>query len=78
LLLGPAVIGLADQRLRQPAADGVLAPALRDRSISRLIRATTVVSQARRSSIAPVSLRPSRSQASCTASWASLSEPSMP
>jgi hypothetical protein len=25
---GPAVIGLADQRLRQPAADGVLAPGL--------------------------------------------------
>ena len=59
-----------------PAAYSRLA--LRDRSMSRLIRPTTVVSQARRSSMAPVSLWPSRSQASCTASCASLTEPSMP
>jgi len=45
--------------------------------MSRLIRPTTVVSQARRSSMALVSLRPSRSQASCTASCASVTEPSM-
>ena len=39
---------------------------------------TTVVGQARRSTIAPGSLRPRRSQACCTASSASLTEPSMP
>ena len=41
------------------------------------IRETTVVSQARRLSMAPVSARLKRTQASCTASSASLSEPSI-
>jgi hypothetical protein len=40
-------------------------------------RATTVVSHADRFSISPASDRLSRSQASCTASSASLSEPSI-
>ncbi len=40
-------------------------------------RATTVVSQPARFSTPPVSARLSRSQASCTASSASLSEPSI-
>ena len=51
--------------------------ALRARSMSRLIRPTTVVSQPRRSPMAHGSLRPSRSHASCTASCASLTVPSM-
>ena len=38
---------------------------------------TTVVSHPRRSPMPPGSLRPSRSHASCTASWASLTVPSM-
>jgi hypothetical protein len=41
------------------------------------MRATTVVSQARRFSISLVSLRLSRSQASWTASSASLTDPSI-
>ena len=45
--------------------------------MSRHTRDTTVVSQARRSLTVPVSARFSRSQASCTASSASLSEPSI-
>ena len=48
----------------------------RERSISRQTRATTVVSQPLRFSTSLVSARLSRSQASCTASSASLAEPS--
>jgi hypothetical protein len=51
--------------------------ARRERSMFRLIRATTVVSHARRSRIVPGSERSTRSQASCTASSASVIEPSM-
>ena len=51
--------------------------ALRERSMSRHTRATTVVSQPPRFSTAPVSDRLRRSHASCTASSASLSEPSI-
>jgi hypothetical protein len=43
----------------------------------RQIRATTVVSQPPRFSISPASARLRRSQASCTASSASLIEPSI-
>ena len=50
---------------------------LRARSMFRHTRATTVVSQPPRFSISSASLRLSRTQASCTASSASLSEPSM-
>ena len=50
---------------------------LRERSMSRQTRATTVVSQPPRFSTPLVSARLSRSQASCTASSASLSEPSI-
>ena len=50
---------------------------LRRRSASRQIRPTTTVSQPRRSSVPPGSLRSSRSQASCTASSASVTDPSM-
>ena len=49
----------------------------RERSMSRHTRDTTVVSHARRSLTSPVSARDRRSQASCTASSASVSEPSM-
>jgi hypothetical protein len=45
--------------------------------MSRQTRATTVVSQARRFATSRVSERLSRSQVSCTASSASLSEPSI-
>ncbi len=50
---------------------------LRDRSMSRQIRATTVVSHPAMLSTPDVSARLSRSQASCTASSASLTEPSI-
>ena len=50
---------------------------LRERSMSRQTRATTVVSQPPRLSMPAVSARLSRSQASCTASSASPVEPSM-
>ena len=50
---------------------------LRERSMSRQTRATTVVSQPPRFSTALVSERLSRSQVSCTASSTSLVEPSM-
>jgi hypothetical protein len=50
---------------------------LRERSMFSATRATTVVSQARRFSTSPVSAPASRSQASYTASSASLSEPSI-
>ena len=50
---------------------------LRERSISRHTRATTVVSHPPRFSMPPVSERLRRSQASWTASSASLSEPSI-
>ena len=49
---------------------------LRDRSMSRLIRPTTVVSQPPRLVISVASLRLSRSHASCTASSASAADPS--
>ena len=49
----------------------------RERSASRHTRETTVVSQPPRFSMAAASTRFSRSHASCTASSASLSEPSM-
>ena len=49
----------------------------RDRSMFRHTRATTVVSQPPRFSMLPASDRLSRSQASCTASSASVSEPSI-
>jgi hypothetical protein len=51
--------------------------AARERSMSRHTRATTVVSQPPRLSTPPVPARLTRSQASCTASSASLSEPSI-
>ena len=50
---------------------------LRERSVFREMRATTVVSQPPRFSTWLASVRLSRSQASCTASSASLSEPSI-
>jgi hypothetical protein len=50
---------------------------LRDWSMFRHTRATTVVSHPPRLSTALVSVRLSRSQASCTASSASLAEPSI-
>ena len=50
----------------------LLARVSRERSTLRQTRATTVVSQARRFSISPASERLRRSQASCTASSASL------
>ena len=50
---------------------------LRERSVFSEIRATTVVSQPPRFSMASASLRLSRSQVSCTASSASLTEPSI-
>ncbi len=56
------------------------APSRRDfllRSMSKHTREVTVVSQADRLSTPAVSVRESRSQASCTASSASGSEPSM-
>ena len=49
----------------------------RDRSMSRHTRATTVVSQPARFCTASASDRLSRSHASCTASSASLAEPSI-
>ncbi|NYJ14369.1 hypothetical protein GGI64_005461 [Rhizobium leguminosarum] len=55
----------------------LLAPVLRARSMSRQMRATTVVSQPPRLPMSVVSARLSRSQASWTASSASLREPSM-
>ena len=64
-------------------AEGVAGPIgssrrdLRARSASRQMRATTVVSQPPRLSIAASSERASRSHASCTASSASGVEPSM-
>lgn len=51
--------------------------ALRERSMSRQTRPTTVVSQPARFSTSEVSLRLSRSHDSCTASSASLNEPSI-
>ncbi len=51
--------------------------AVRERSRSRQMRPVTVVSHPPRLSISPVSTRPSLSHASCTASSASASEPSM-
>ena len=51
--------------------------AVRERSASRQIRPTTVVSQAPRLSSSAASTRPSRSHASCTASSASADEPSI-
>ncbi len=51
--------------------------AARERSRSRQILPVTVVSQPPRLPISAGSTRPSRSQASCTASSASASEPSM-
>jgi hypothetical protein len=50
---------------------------LRERSMSRQIRAITVVNHPPRLSTAAVSVRPSRSQASCTASSTSAVEPSI-
>jgi hypothetical protein len=50
---------------------------VRERSMSRHTRPTTLVSQPARFSTLLVSERLSRSQASCTASSASLSEPSI-
>ncbi|ETB42387.1 hypothetical protein N602_08435, partial [Mycobacterium avium subsp. hominissuis 10-5606] len=49
----------------------------RSRNMFRQMRATTVVSQASRLAMSAPPLRSSRSQASCTASWASSIEPSM-
>jgi len=51
--------------------------AWRERSMLRLIRATTVVSQPPMFSTSVVSVRSNRIQASCTASSASVVEPSM-
>ena len=50
---------------------------VRERSMSRQTRATTVVSHPPRFPISLASERESRSHASCTASSASLSEPSI-
>ena len=69
--------------MRSTIGSGMWAPSgssrrvLRARSMFSETRATTVVSQARRFSMSPASVRLSRSHASCTASSASLSEPSM-
>jgi hypothetical protein len=56
---------------------GFLAPRLRERSMFKQTRATTVVSHPPRLSTALASERLSLSQASWTASSASLSEPSI-
>ena len=78
LRVGPAS---ARRRLDRPSrtlrVQRLLAPRPAERSMSRQTRATTVVSQPPRFSTSLVSARLSRSQASCTASSASLAEPSI-
>jgi hypothetical protein len=68
---------IVGDRLRNVRPIGSSRRDLRERSMSRQIRATTVVSQPPRFSTAWVSERFSRSQVSCTASSTSLVEPSM-
>jgi len=68
----PTMIGSASC-----ASSGSSRRALRERSMSRQMRATTVVSQPPGLAISSLSARLKRSQVSCTASSASLSEPSM-
>ena len=59
------------------ASNGSSGRVLRERSLFRQTRAVTVVSQPPRFSISVASERSSRSQVSCTASSASLSDPSI-
>ena len=78
LLLGVDAVRRADDRVGHERLERVLpAGAARERSMLRLTRATTVVSQPPRFSISSASERLRRSHASCTASSASLSEPSI-
>jgi hypothetical protein len=74
---GVALVGIAGSGLRHLRAHRLLAPDLRERSMSRQTRATTVVSQPPRFSTADVSERFSRNQVSWTASSTSLVEPSI-
>ena len=60
-----------------PGSSGSSRREVRERSMSRHTRATTVVSQPPRFATPPVPERLSRSQDSCTASSASLGEPSI-
>ena len=71
------LVAARDRLGRVRARAAPRAATLRERSMSRHTRATTVVSQPPRFSTPLVSARLSRSQASCTASSASLSEPSI-
>jgi hypothetical protein len=75
---GPVLPSPAASRASMPAliSSGCSARAPRLRSTSRQIRPVTVVSQPRRSSMPPPPVRASRSQASWTASSASVCEPS--
>ena len=74
---GSDPVGAVDDRLGHVNADRLLGRTLRERSMFSETRATTVVSQPPRFSTSLVSVRLSRSQASWTASSASLSEPSI-
>jgi hypothetical protein len=66
-----------EKQVREPPGERLVSAALRERSMFSEIRATTVVSQAPRFSSSIASVRFSLSHASCTASSASLSEPSI-
>jgi len=77
LLLGVDLVLAAGDRLGHVRAKRLSRSDPRPRSMSRHTRATTVVSQPPRFSTPLVSERLSRSQASWTASSASLSEPSI-
>ena len=76
MLLGIVRDG-GDDRVRHVHAERVLAACHRVRSMSRQTRDTTVVSHARMFRTSSASVLDSRSQASCTASSASVSEPSI-
>jgi hypothetical protein len=76
-VLGVAPAGVTHDRLGSLQPEGSSRRDLRERSMSRHTRATTLVSHPARFSTPAVSERLSRNQASCTASSASLSEPSI-
>ena len=67
----------ADDGIGEVHVEGFLAPTLRDRSMFRQTRATIVVSHPPRFSTSLAPARLTRSQASWTASSASVSEPSI-
>jgi hypothetical protein len=76
-VLGTEPVRSVDERIGQPSASGSSRRALRERSMFSDTRETTVVSHPPRFSISSASERLSRSQASWTASSASLTEPSI-